>query len=306
MSLLKYEASGYYGSIMDSIASQFDSTVPYSKDEYVAYKKKLWRFTSNHAAGDWSGSDVELVDLVPILNDLITAIGNKGVVVPEGTKLDHLASLINSILPSGYTRFDYIEYVVDVTGVGNRIFSLPMNVDSNEDLEIIITFKENFAGAASSVDSLIFTSGIGVGNTSSDMSITLKAKGIIYSTRNFGEFTWPNASVPASFTTSKSTIKMKNGVIYNGEDDSVIYSNSKIYAKHSLTGYYIMPFDMWTNTRLGSRRYEVKLVKNDVVLYDYVPVRRDNDGAIGFYDLINHTFTKQPESSFNNYVVGND
>lgn len=49
------------GRVAGYIAGTFDTTAAYQSGDYVIRGGALWRFTSNHAAGAWTGSDAEQV-----------------------------------------------------------------------------------------------------------------------------------------------------------------------------------------------------------------------------------------------------
>ena len=51
-------ATGGGGGSSASIAPTFDSTAAYTVGDYVYYEGTLYRFTSNHAAGDWNSEEV--------------------------------------------------------------------------------------------------------------------------------------------------------------------------------------------------------------------------------------------------------
>ena len=53
-----------------SIAPTFSASTAYSKGDYVFYEGLLYRFTANHAAGAWTGTDVTSTDIGADLTDV--------------------------------------------------------------------------------------------------------------------------------------------------------------------------------------------------------------------------------------------
>lgn len=51
-------------------ADTFDTLTSYSAGDYVTYQEDLYRFTTDHDAGDWDSSEVELVTVGEELNDI--------------------------------------------------------------------------------------------------------------------------------------------------------------------------------------------------------------------------------------------
>lgn len=60
-------------SLMSGIAPQFNTTTNYAAGAYVYYSGTLYRFTADHAAGSWTGTDATQVDLG---NDLGSQVSN--------------------------------------------------------------------------------------------------------------------------------------------------------------------------------------------------------------------------------------
>lgn len=59
-----------------SLASEFTASVAYSAGEYVVYSGQLYIFTADHAAGAWTGADVQPVQLADVIaNMTVDGIG---------------------------------------------------------------------------------------------------------------------------------------------------------------------------------------------------------------------------------------
>lgn len=68
----------------------FSTVTPYGEGETVYYDRRLWTFTADHAAGAWTGEDVEEANVKDIIITLITDALESGEVVPA--LADNLAS----------------------------------------------------------------------------------------------------------------------------------------------------------------------------------------------------------------------
>lgn len=53
--------------LVQSLATVFSASTAYSAGDVVMYQGKLWRFTADHPAGAWTGSDASLVNLFNLL-----------------------------------------------------------------------------------------------------------------------------------------------------------------------------------------------------------------------------------------------
>ena len=59
-----------YASIVSHIAGEFDPTAAYAAGAYVWHEAKLYRFTADHAAGEWLGTDAEEVQMSESIQDM--------------------------------------------------------------------------------------------------------------------------------------------------------------------------------------------------------------------------------------------
>lgn len=53
-----------------NFAPEFSSSTPYSAGDYVLYQGTLYRFTADHAAGAWVGTDATVEKIAPVVSDL--------------------------------------------------------------------------------------------------------------------------------------------------------------------------------------------------------------------------------------------
>lgn len=88
------------GSFICSIAPIFDTTEDYTAGDICNYQGQLYRFTADHAAGAWTGSDVETVTLAEIMAtaDEISALRD------DLSKLDDAvySNVIRDIVPYSF------------------------------------------------------------------------------------------------------------------------------------------------------------------------------------------------------------
>lgn len=67
-----------------SVAPTFSSSTAYSAGDYVIYSGQLYRFTADHAAGAWTGSDVEQAKLAEDVSNLKSHLSDLGFSVING------------------------------------------------------------------------------------------------------------------------------------------------------------------------------------------------------------------------------
>lgn len=58
----------------NNLAAEFDETASYEEGDYVTYGGKFWRFNADHAAGEWDGTDAEIVTIGGELSRLFSLI----------------------------------------------------------------------------------------------------------------------------------------------------------------------------------------------------------------------------------------
>lgn len=68
-----------------NLAPDFASNVAYSQGDYVTHEGVFYRFTSDHAAGAWTGNDVEAIMVNQVLNEVEDATDNAIVVNKPAT-----------------------------------------------------------------------------------------------------------------------------------------------------------------------------------------------------------------------------
>ena len=64
-----------YSDLMAAVAPTFSTSTPYAAGQYVWYDGTLYRFTSAHSAGSWTGTDATVASLGVDLSQYITISG---------------------------------------------------------------------------------------------------------------------------------------------------------------------------------------------------------------------------------------
>lgn len=213
-----------------------------------------------------------------------------------------------SPLPPGYIAYDYIKLNIDPGVNPSRNYWFPLNdcVD-NENVEFIIDYY-----------TLLNTDGgSDILTTKNNPGGILPGNGIVMRLfRQYGEWggfqslsntNWVGFpfcdAAHHSLVAARNILALKNGDIR--QNDNLIYSNSGIFSKVGLLSKYISVINCG-ETDLRTKIYRFTIQKNDVILYDYIPCSNDN-GVIGFYDLVNNVFIRNTEHNENTYyVAGND
>ena len=177
----------------------------------------------------------------------------------------------NSIIHSGYTELEYLES----TGTQYIDTNATLNT-STDDVEIVFqAVSDNITNANINL--------FGARSTTTSNAYTL---GVVNGGWRFG---WGNSSPSfGTANTNKHTARIEhnNGVLKI--DDTVIATsgNASITTPTTATLFAIQ-----TNGNVhiyyGTFKiYSYKKWTNDILIQNFVPVRRDSDGALGMYDLM--------------------
>jgi len=76
--MAEFRADGENYTINDpNIANEFSASSAYTAGTYVNYQGDLWRFTADHAAGSWTGTDAVKVKIGQDVSDLKSAFSNE-------------------------------------------------------------------------------------------------------------------------------------------------------------------------------------------------------------------------------------
>lgn len=95
-------------------AQTFDATKAYSAGAYVLYNSVLYRFTADHAAGAWTGTDATAVKIGEEFGDLKSALSEVVVITDRPTSFDlvdgEYVNVSGVFTPyTGWSRTDYID-----------------------------------------------------------------------------------------------------------------------------------------------------------------------------------------------------
>ena len=106
-----------------------------------------------------------------------------------------------------------------------------------------------------------------------------------------------------SYCINKHTFLLKNGELFDVDSDTRIISDASIFSPVSIDSTFSPSVNI-DGTGGGIEMYEYKIVLNGTVLYDYVPVKEISTNYLGFYDLINNTFTTLVQKQHMQYYEG--
>lgn len=179
-----------YSDLLAAIAPTFSTSTAYASGSYVWYSGHLYRFTANHAAGAWVGTDAVQVALADDVSDLKSAIDNGYISITssdleaggwdESGNKTTAGRVIRTKRAYPVKAGDYIETVPGATTLywNGMVISNGVVVDSwasNSSRWSIKNEKRVFAADGNLV--LVFANGYNYGNSSSivpdDMTATV-------------------------------------------------------------------------------------------------------------------------------------
>lgn len=184
-----------YAGMLESTAPTFDDSTAYTAGQYVVHNNEIRKFTEVHAAGAWNDSDNEAASLEDVLTDINTAIADKGVTVPSGSKLVDCSELIGSITGGavsittrrilGQTGIKVVDSNGYIGAAVNNYFPHTGNV-----------YYNNFAIVVEGTD----FSGLGLGQVTFLEEGTAEIGGIEYRTVNIGGTVWMAENLDYKFS----------------------------------------------------------------------------------------------------------
>ena len=95
-------------------------------------------------------------------------------------------------------------------------------------------------------------------------------------------------------------------IIKNSEilDETVLTTAAAAYSITSMQNRYIYFIPPESKEFIS---YGGKIIKNDVTLYEFIPVKENDTGKCGFYDIVNNIFTTFLDpSALSHWTAGND
>ena len=195
-----------------------------------------------------------------------------------------------NILPTGYTRVDYIKS----TGTQYIILDYYTNPNSQFDLTLKIgnyksddTIENYFSGFLNSRN-----------RNTSDYGCSLNFGNA--STAKYMLFVWArNGQSVTALVNDSEIIENKNTLSWHGTNFAY---GDYIATVESMNTTATMPLSLFGGTRSTSGNtivpfsianmyvYDFKISENNVLLHHYIPCYRNSDNEMGLYDIINDTF----------------
>ena len=198
-----------------------------------------------------------------------------------------------SDIPSEYIELECIEKIWNTNGCFNTNYNLNSNSQVEIDMWINLASVQ-YTGAQWSI-----LLGSRSGDASSDeffianktdyqqrASVFGPSHAMTYTDKTFGR-------IPMN---SKVHLTIEPRRVYwedeYGETDSI---NNIPQRTDSIYPLYLYALNSWGNAdyngSVGMRVYKCKIYESDVLLHEFVPVKRVSDNAIGFYDVVDQSFS---------------
>ncbi|MBR6751871.1 MAG: hypothetical protein IKL95_01200 [Alphaproteobacteria bacterium] len=120
-------------------------------------------------------------------------------------------------------------------------------------------------------------------------------------------FAFPNDSVATSTITRTGNILTMRSTMLNGQGKLYVHDDATNESDEQTIAYTFsaetLPYYLFGNQRSdtvnsGNVVYYAKMYMNDELVMDYIPAKRNRDGAIGFYDLASQSFKQANHGSF--------
>lgn len=202
--------------------------------------------------------------------------------VPYGLeKISHIVEATKSVVPSLYTQLEYIES----TGVQYIDTSYIPTVDTKVDLKWLSTDNSG--------DQAI----IGCNWTNNAMLLNIQSNKWHFHS-NGTPSVMPSLTVPDIISYSDAAKSLViNGVTYNNAKDSLssAKTNMKMFGLGGSggSGHYAK-----------GKLYYLNIYSGDILVREYIPVRRNTDNIVGLYDNVTKSFFTDKNS--NNFTAGNN
>lgn len=241
-------------------------------------------------------------------NDAVATVSNSGTVtiVGEGECIitvscgSYSATCTVTVdlvtVPSGYTLLTSLK-------VGNQAY-FDTGVIPDENTGFILKYDESTTTDSTYNDRIIIANNAGTSG------------GYLFSTINFeGQTTWysggtsnavlTKAVAVATYSVGVKTIELRNGTdvyINNAYLSTLSQGSTNPYPNHTLfafAGRYNLDNEAVRNALWNDRTcYFLKVYDGTTLIRHYVPVKRDSDSVLGFYDVVNDTFNVAAAGAF--------
>lgn len=216
--------------------------------------------------------ETQLEELNQIKTNIFTSIGNKGVTVPENSGLKDAAGLIDTIeqgLETINNNYYLIDWISDTNSSSSDSFE---NITFDTDLNLEIQAKirvENFSGN----QAYIFSMNQAGGNNS----------GYIYLSSNTS-FTATNRN---NYSIQKNISSVADKIIDVSFKNDTVTIDSNTFNDIPFVEESVKRISLLSNCRSKIKLYSFKVIQNDVMYYDMIPVMQKSTGIVYFYDKIN-------------------
>ena len=162
-----------YSDLLGTIAPDFSSSTAYTAGQYVWYSGTLYRFTSDHAAGSWTGTDVIAAEIGEDVADLKGAI--ETAVSKSYDYSGNLADTTGVEKTGQYT--DYVTF--DLVGVG-AYYTNPFanGINSDSSANYLVTFLDSNGDAITATKNSDQTTSTVIGSNYSKAIYTINGNAL--------------------------------------------------------------------------------------------------------------------------------
>lgn len=206
--------------------------------------------------------------------DTVTAVKNGKTVIGKWSQKPNPAYVV----PDGYTQLEYIQ------STGTQYIDTKFGNTQGWKVKLSYMFNDPSSGTHTIIGDL-YNSG---GTYWRTYALASQGKWSLGFYSNY-------ASTGSVLAGVKYEIEARtvSGNGYLNVDGNTIFSYTTTYSAHPSTNTYLFAinFDDATDMGSGGRLYECKLYDhNDVLVREYIPVKRLSDNAIGLYDKVESKF----------------
>lgn len=205
-----------------------------------------------------------------------------------------------SPIPPEYTAYDWIQFD-GVSSTHTWFPAILINIDTNENCNFEFVYNASLMNVYNYRK--IFSVNDSYGG--SDI-VVLQLQNYDPKTnfqlfKNGGSLAYPSEKPNGSYCKNKSHLSILNDQII---DESVLATTPAAYSVISLQNRYL---NLIPPESTQFKSYGGKITKNNVTLYEFVPVKENDTGKCGFYDIVNNVFTTFTDpNAIGHWTAGND
>lgn len=209
----------------------------------------------------------------------------------------------SSPIPPEYTAYDWIQF----DGASSTYTWLPIiqiDIDNNENCEFVFTYAiinknrgkqilraRGYPNNSPQVLFLEISTYYGEQTTWSGF-------------QNGGSNDWPSPNANIKYYDEKSTLSIIGDKIKDFTTNEILATCPGGYSIVSFMnkGLMLVPAD-----DRPMKSYGGMIIKNGVTIYEWHPVKENDTGKCGFYDIVNNVFTTFADpAAFSHWTAGND